>query len=259
MSSTSGSSPRLRGTHTGKLSTSKGARFIPASAGNTGTPRHGRTVPAVHPRVCGEHVHPVTCHCPLAGSSPRLRGTQGHRARRESPGRFIPASAGNTFLKSPSTLASAVHPRVCGEHSTGARSTLPRYGSSPRLRGTPGVPIYDDVRTRFIPASAGNTSMLNDTFSIRSVHPRVCGEHEMEARLEAVGLGSSPRLRGTLAYGIPRRVDRRFIPASAGNTFPYHGYIASTTVHPRVCGEHYQKRWIEDKSRGSSPRLRGTR
>jgi len=51
----------------------------------------------------------------IAGSSPRLRGTQRHKIARSHGARFIPASAGNAVAGSGAGDGVAVHPRVCGE------------------------------------------------------------------------------------------------------------------------------------------------
>ncbi len=50
-----------------------------------------------------------------------------------------------------------------------------------------------------------------------AVHPRVCGERNTAGAVTAAGNGSSPRVRGTRDELLAHRVDRRFIPACAGN------------------------------------------
>ena len=77
----------------------------------------------------------------------------------------------------------------------------------------------------------------------RAVHPRVCGERVKHSRAAATGVGSSPRVRGTLTSDKSRRFVVRFIPACAGNALTSTtGYFA-ITVHPRVCGERLSG-WI---------------
>ena len=52
------------------------------------------------------------------GSSPPVRGTLSEATDRRNKIRFIPACAGNTpDSPEPSTMK-AVHPRLCGEHSS---------------------------------------------------------------------------------------------------------------------------------------------
>jgi len=89
-------------------------------------------------------------------------------------------------------------------------------------------------------------------------HPCVCGEHLSAAATAAAYSGSSPRLRGTpFAKGFCR-TPSRFIPASAGNTGRGMRPGSLPTVHPRVCGEHFERISPVVVVGGSSPRLRGT-
>ena len=91
-----------------------------------------------------------------------------------------------------------------------------------------------------------------------TVHPRVCGERNRNARADTTAYGSSPRVRGTLIRGAVQVIDGRFIPACAGNAT---GEIVGTlngSVHPRVCGERLKRSLCWHPRSGSSPRVRGT-
>ena len=257
------------------------ARFIPACAGNSferfhsaitdrgssprvrgtrgSSPPRPTTLP-VHPRVCGE----------LVG------GVQGGALMP----RFIPACAGNSPAAWTRPSRSTVHPRVCGELMVISMSLICLSGSSPRVRGTLAEQLDRVVRGRFIPACAGNSNVTSATASARTVHPRVCGElvqRDVETADRGRFIpacagnspdylakhdgpaGSSPRVRGTRAFGC--------------------GSAAAPPVHPRVCGElagaairrqeirrfipacagnSVQKRGREADEAGSSPRVRGT-
>ena len=70
--------------------------------------------------------------------------------------------------------------------------------------------------------------------------------------------GSSPRLRGTSIDICRKCLFLRFIPAPAGNIVFTASERATKTVHPRACGEHSYCSTRALRSRGSSPRLRGT-
>ena len=258
-----GSSPRGRGTPTGKARLQWRGGFIPAWAGNTN--------PCT--RDLGQEL----------GSSPRGRGTHTPPGRARARRRFIPAWAGNTDSSRPRNGGHPVHPRVGGEHVIAElrnvqRSTPvhPRVGgehwrpgglgtvcsgSSPRGRGTPPACRSRCFHRRFIPAWAGNTARAPSHAVCISVHPRVGGEHVI-AELRANGYaGSSPRGRGTLSRHRARGCRRNdngssprgrgthaqqpvvhdrdlFIPAWAGNTSHVHRSDRSHTVHPRVGGEH---------------------
>ena len=71
--------------------------------------------------------------------------------------------------------------------------------------------------------------------------------------------GSSPRVRGTRRHPAIVKARLRFIPACAGNTCTRGAPRRRISVHPRVCGEHARVPKVVTASRGSSPRVRGTR
>ena len=231
--------PRVCGEHaTARPRVPRASRFIPACAGNTvgGVEAAGRL--AVHPRVCGEHALRRAVNSPVAGSSPRVRGTSAAASDDLRHERFIPACAGNTQDQVGRRDPAAVHPRVCGEHRFHRFLKSFHCGSSPRVRGTHIYPRPEKRGDRFIPACAGNTGDEHVVLREVPVHPRVCGEHSRCRRFRRHSPGSSPRVRGTLR--TPR-------PPSA-----------PSTVHPRVCGEHTRVGGTNHDGSGSSPRVRGT-
>ena len=134
-----GSSPRVRGTRRGEQAARVNNRFIPACAGNSVAHPGGAALAAVHPRVCGELVHPVRGAVRHCGSSPRVRGTPLRPAAAQFAQRFIPACAGNSSRRPTCARRWPVHPRVCGELDGNENATL-----------GPG---------RFIPACAGNSTV----------------------------------------------------------------------------------------------------
>ena len=153
------------------------------------------------------------------------------------------------------------------------------YGSSPRVRGTrcsgcSALPVI-----RFIPACAGNALGANSGRVFSAVHPRVCGERTGWGEAFGGTSGSSPRVRGTRPDDARPVVQKRFIPACAGNALGlgfglgFGRFIpacagnarrrvaqaSSRSVHPRVCGERGGGRGAHGVTSGSSPRVRGTR
>ena len=131
-------------------------------------------------------------------------------------------------------------------------------GSSPRVRGTADRTHESDFGGRFIPACAGNSRRQTAPRLPTAVHPRVCGEQHMPEAGSWQTAGSSPRVRGTADEILQGVRLRRFIPACAGNRRVNVCAFASTSVHPRVCGEQYRCRIRSLDCRGSSPRVRGT-
>src|SRR5690625_5607345 len=59
-----------------------------------------------------------------------------------------------------------------------------RHGSSPRVRGTLQDRSVQALRSRFIPAGAGNTPIGHVTDARVRVHPRGCGEHSYSIYLK---------------------------------------------------------------------------
>ncbi len=254
-----GSSPRGRGTPATAKDAATARRFIPAWAGNTLENALERISGPVHPRVGGEHFRVRSRVGMQSGSSPRGRGTPRKTWNTLGIPRFIPAWAGNTAFPAEKGRKGPVHPRVGGEHLVRSIASRGCAGSSPRGRGTQSGAGFGVGGRRFIPAWAGNTSAFSVTLVPYTVHPRVGGEHFRPEHRYRVELGSSPRGRGTPAAEKGRKNERRFIPAWAGNTDSGLWFLAETSVHPRVGGEHCRSRGKTENRRGSSPRGRGTR
>ena len=170
----------------------------------------------------------------------------------------VPACAGNSHTPSSHSIRSAVHPRVCGELDGGVVWTSSSVGSSPRVRGTPGIEDRPAKTDRFIPACAGNSRSTTHPTWPRTVHPRVCGELRYDEGILKSKHGSSPRVRGTQRQSGRQVRDVRFIPACAGNSTTVWDCAWPSAVHPRVCGELDGGVVWTSSSVGSSPRVRGT-
>ena len=216
-----GSSPRGRGTLRQRGDPAAGRRVIPAWAGNTSAVDRLVAVRAGHPRVGGEHTYAREEVRIMDGSSPRGRGTP-RRVRRVRPERrVIPAWAGNTGMRPCAPAEIPGHPRVGGEHCTSTRCATARSGSSPRGRGTHHCRIPARRLARVIPAWAGNTREPPSSRRLCPGHPRVGGEHDKDLPPSVTLTGSSPRGRGTLQCPARRQGGMRVIPAWAGNTIAF--------------------------------------
>ena len=175
--SSQGSSPRMRGTHVGRIRNKQMRGIIPAHAGNTAILKSCRLGIRDHPRACGEHEMLVIISDGAMGSSPRMRGTLFHLNHSPLLLGIIPAHAGNTHGSTDHPERPWDHPRACGEHQ-GTEETLLKYvGSSPRMRGTPFTVEVDGLVMGIIPAHAGNTPPPFRLFFRCGDHPRACGEH----------------------------------------------------------------------------------
>ena len=87
------------------------------------------------------------------------------------------------------------------------------------MRGAPGEENKRTEKTRIIPAYAGSTMGYADLGSLGEDHPRVCGEHGLNATSGPPLEGSSPRMRGALQCGALSGSGARIIPAYAGSTY----------------------------------------
>ena len=192
----------------------------------------------VHPRWRGEHAWRNIEVEHYSGSSPLARGTRWRAGYWMMSRRFIPAGAGNTAGRSEWRAALSVHPRWRGEHVYSLLKIQIERGSSPLARGTHGTDHPADLRHRFIPAGAGNTSTARWRACSATVHPRWRGEHVTPA---------AKKSRFTW-----------FIPAGAGNTRLLTAGRWCTSVHPRWRGEHARSTWPTRRTTGSSPLARGT-
>ena len=193
-----------------------------------------------------------------AGSSPRMRGTQSHCRPCMMRTGIIPAYAGNTRSAYCNAFSFRDHPRVCGEHQHVRYILAVRLGSSPRMRGTLQTLSSCARLTGIIPAYAGNTGWEFGHVEDIGDHPRVCGEHIRAPSDGGSGGGSSPRMRGTRKIRRFRHLERRIIPAYAGNTKTPRHHMRGYRDHPRVCGEHLELLVKSCDKLGSSPRMRGT-
>ncbi len=175
---------------------------------------------------------------PLSGSSPLARGTPLQLTMQQVNFRFIPAGAGNTPRTATNAAKPTVHPRWRGEHSTAEDGPTGRSVSSQLARVTLIKPVHGAQWVRFIPAGAGNTSSMFQTFTVIAVHPRWRGEHSVTRHPVQYRNGSSPLARGTRAFLAGTSRQERFIPAGAGNTYARPARRRLVPVHPRWRGEH---------------------
>ena len=132
-------------------------------------------------------------------------------------------------------------------------------GSSPRVRGSlwkgPGTVQVIGI----IPAGAGLTFPHSRGNALGRDHPRGCGAHILYESLIVYGLGSSPRVRGSLFKFVNIALDIGIIPAGAGLTESALGVIDAARDHPRGCGAHPVVANVPPCGQGSSPRVRGSR
>ena len=194
----------------------------------------------------------------MPGSSPLARGTYDTQDCTSILGRLIPARAGNITGTVRGAALGQAHPRSRGEHLPAVPDGIPLRGSSPLARGTWKRFISSRLRTRLIPARAGNMCQFSGVFRRAAAHPRSRGEHLLEEKTGHEQIGSSPLARGTCSAVLEWRAWNRLIPARAGNIVRGTGSIWGLAAHPRSRGEHSRPWDAVQAPAGSSPLARGT-
>ena len=234
-----GLSPRVRGNHRAPVETDKGARSIPACAGeplNGSRRTRGRRV---YPRVCGGTRSSRRVVSRSHGLSPRVRGNLGRWADRPRLCGSIPACAGEPTFSHGSALPPSVYPRVCGGTTSPPRSVSTVMGLSPRVRGNPPHRSSAHKYLRSIPACAGEPPPLHaPPPAVRGLSPRVRGNPGQASVYSDLGF-SIPACAGEpVTSCLPSRHDR---------------------VYPRVCGGTGVSVQDMNPNKGLSPRVRGNR
>ena len=127
------------------------------------------------------------------------------------------------------------------------------------MRGSPSRILAATRSAGIIPAGAGLTLCRQPQYEPVRDHPRGCGAHILYESLIVYGLGSSPRVRGSLFKFVNIALDIGIIPAGAGLTESALGVIDAARDHPRGCGAHPVVANVPPCGQGSSPRVRGSR
>ena len=208
--------------------------------------------------MCGEQEDFQTDPQVRLGSPPRVRGTDTRSPLMSDNFRITPACAGNSRNLRQGLRERRDHPRVCGEQSKAAFSAARIWGSPPRVRGTAEIGLLEVMNMRITPACAGNSSRFSFSHPYSKDHPRVCGEQMKTSDTLQVGMGSPPRVRGTVDAAQPQHPHGRITPACAGNRCRCWPGSPPRRDHPRVCGEQNASFLVYWRHRGSPPRVRGT-
>ena len=170
-----GLSPRVRGNPVFSAAWYAGIRSIPACAGEPSATPIRKSPKKVYPRVCGGTVDVRLYPALNLGLSPRVRGNHFAFVWRGLVGRSIPACAGEPPRPVAARYRRWVYPRVCGG-TNGARDVHALHGGlSPRVRGNRWSDAPAALRSRSIPACAGEPGPGWMPGTRSRVYPRVCG------------------------------------------------------------------------------------
>ena len=270
-----GLSPRVRGNRYYPDGDDDVPWSIPACAGEPWVKPRAMRCETVYPRVCGGTRRGLIRRGGIRGLSPRVRGNRREPAPASRRGGSIPACAGEPVAVRPPTwgglsprvrgnrrgwtcisarhgsipacagepcgfglglAAGVVYPRVCGGTRAGGGFRTRLHGLSPRVRGNRPPSAPRAVRTRSIPACAGEPVIGLAGTGATGVYPRVCGGTRCLTCYIPTAGGLSPRVRGNPVWRRQRIQRRRSIPACAGEPIPCAFSAADAQVYPRVCG-----------------------
>ena len=169
----------------------------------------------------------------------------------------IPAPAGEPVGQVSRCRLRGVYPRACGG-TRAARAAAERCrGLSPRLRGNRRHRAGRCGQPGSIPAPAGEPAMVYVNVALAAVYPRACGGTVELFIMNRILSGLSPRLRGNRGTAGAGPVQRRSIPAPAGEPSPPSAPPVTVRVYPRACGGTNAESCGLSCQRGLSPRLRG--
>ena len=170
---------------------------------------------------------------------------------------LIPARAGTTRYQSSAGLPPRAHPRSRGDHAGRREYEELREGSSPLARGPLSATRTVSDKTGLIPARAGTTGELLESWGSLRAHPRSRGDHCRRGVTFRSPLGSSPLARGPPDTRAAGGEFVGLIPARAGTTLVRAGRRGFRRAHPRSRGDHARDTPGTLCVRGSSPLARG--
>ncbi len=231
---------------------------IPACAGEPSGPTWGSRASEADPRVRGGAILALWTLEWRGGRSPRARGSRRgpqEITRGEGP---IPACAGEPRARRPPTRTRRADPRVRGGAVVRWTLANPRWGRSPRARGSPSSSGTPPTRPGPIPACAGEPTRPGDRPWQRGADPRVRGGADEHAKDRGHRWGRSPRARGSRGPDGLGDQGMRPIPACAGEPGPLGPLPWQREADPRVRGGAFAWGRATRHEAGRSPRARGS-
>ena len=156
VSTPAGLSPPTRGIRYGYWHTARIWRSIPAYAGDPAHKRGICPLPEVYPRLRGGSRPRFVTVRSVEGLSPPTRGIRYHTPRTSQVSGSIPAYAGDPRQGHRFARSQKVYPRLRGGSRRASPPPPPARGLSPPTRGILGVVNAARLRSRSIPAYAGD-------------------------------------------------------------------------------------------------------
>ena len=130
-------------------------------------------------------------------------------------------------------------------------------GSPPRMRGQV-INAGSLCRVEGItPADAGTSRNALIYHSIKTDHPRGCGDKPDWRHNIFQDNGSPPRMRGQGNFPLKSVREFGITPADAGTSLLSFFHSCYSWDHPRGCGDKLSTRSLSAFPEGSPPRMRG--
>ena len=254
-----GLSPRVRGNRRGQQCGTGFEGSIPAGAGEPSCRRRRGGTRPVYPRGCGGTYRANWIAISTGGLSPRVRGNLSGVSQGMISRRSIPAGAGEPLGSAGSGGPSAVYPRGCGGTTKPMLIFRIQPGLSPRVRGNRCSVVRWGAARWSIPAGAGEPPIVPTSAVQTGVYPRGCGGTAAPVPPVPAVHGLSPRVRGNPTQKPLKLLERRSIPAGAGEPKESHSWKELDRVYPRGCGGTRVTLRMTVIIPGLSPRVRGNR
>ena len=212
-----------------------------------------------HPHARGENSAQRGIVTPPLGSSPRIRGKLRSADLALLESGLIPAHTGKTRYTRTARLQDRAHPRAYGENQDRLQGDLMSNGSSPRIRGKPGLVDFSQKLRGLIPAHTGKTYTRYPRLGRHrhGAHPRAYGENAEGVASRFAVAGSSPRIRGKPSFTVGISSTSGLIPAHTGKTACAASAPRKKWAHPRAYGENHLRALSKSSRPGSSPHIRG--
>ena len=230
---------------------------IPASAGEAEPLLPLLCVVEVNPRQRGgSSISSIPPRC-QSGQSPPARGKPEKWIDRARDLGSIPASAGEASFRVVLKAPFSVNPRQRGGSKTRRLSTSATHGQSPPARGKRGCGLGRHLKSRSIPASAGEAPCQDQPPCWRTVNPRQRGGSGFYRRTGPARWGQSPPARGKRWAAATFGRSKRSIPASAGEAHSLSPMPLRKPVNTRQRGGSARLQFLVTNGWGQSPPARG--
>ena len=171
-------------------------RIIPTRVGTRKTSITTRRKRWDHPHACGDKISLRSAYGRSLGSSPRVWGQAVAFGVRKCFSDIIPTRVGTSAYAASISSCVEDHPHACGDKLSDTRSDRRSRGSSPRVWGQEGRPVFNCVGKRIIPTRVGTRKTTHADTRTDEDHPHACGDKTTMFTSMEQDEGSSPRVWG---------------------------------------------------------------